>query len=77
MIIWTVFPEEMVLKNTLEEGVPQYEEIEYGGTKVMVEGISPSQYRIVRILSSNPQDYLRPELQPGAVFTYRPIFELQ
>lgn len=77
MIIWTVFPEEMVLKNTLEEEVPQYEEIEYGGTKVMVEKISPSQYRIVRILSSNPQDYLRPELQPGAVFAYRPVYEFQ
>lgn len=77
MIIWTVMPEEMVLENIQVQQSPHYEEIEYGGTKLMVERMSSSQCRIVRILSSNPQDYLRPEFQPGVVFTYRPVYEMQ
>lgn len=77
MIIWTVLPEEMVLENTLRPEIPQYEEIDYCGTKLMVEKTSTLQCRIVRILSSDPQDYLRPEIQPGVVLTYRPVYEFQ
>jgi hypothetical protein len=77
MIIWTVLPEEIVLNDTLAQELPKLEEVDYGGTKLIVETMSPSQCRIVRILSSDPQDYLRPELQPGVVLTYRPVYEFQ
>ncbi len=44
---------------------PVYEEIEYLGAKMIVEKTAPDHRQIVRIISSNPQDYLRSELQPG------------
>ncbi|VBB08027.1 Hypothetical protein LUCI_3292 [Lucifera butyrica] len=72
MILWTILPLEMVLDGI--DKSPAYEEIEYAGVKAVVEKISAAQYRIVRIVTSDPQNYLRPEFQPGALLTYRPAY---
>lgn len=49
----------------IEPFEPTYNEIEYLGAKMIVEKISADHCQIVRIISTNPQDYLRSELQPG------------
>ena len=36
-----------------------------GGVSLMVQGSENGQYKITRIISTNPNDYLRPEWQPG------------
>lgn len=69
-LLWTVLPPELVLDGW--ERSPVYEEVELAGTKVVVERVAPFESRIVRLLSTAPADYLRPELQPGASVTYRP-----
>jgi len=69
-VLWTVLPPELVLEGY--DNCPAYEEIDHAGVKLMVEMISPRQCRIVRLLSTNPQDYLQPCLQPGVILTYRP-----
>lgn len=46
-----------------------YEDIEFLGVKMSVEKISADEYRIVRILSTNPEDYLKNEIQPGQVIS--------
>ncbi|CQR71556.1 hypothetical protein SpAn4DRAFT_4061 [Sporomusa ovata] len=56
-----------------QEYQPNYEEIEYAGTKMLVEKTADNEYRIVRILSTDPRDYLRNDIQPGAVLSYEPI----
>ncbi|WP_094607547.1 hypothetical protein SPSIL_023740 [Sporomusa silvacetica DSM 10669] len=70
MVLWTVMPMEIILS---QEYQPNYEEIEYAGTKMMVEKTANNEYRVVRILSTDPQDYLRNDIQPGAVLSYEPI----
>ncbi|HWR43095.1 YlzJ-like family protein [Sporomusa sp.] len=65
MILWTVMPMEAVFPQAYN---PTYDEIEYAGTKMLVEKTSVDEYRVVRILSTNPQDYLRQDIQPGTVF---------
>ena len=50
-----------------------YEEIEYNGIKMMVEKIASDQYRIVRLITTNPEDYLSAQIQPGSILTYQPV----
>ena len=57
------------------EKMSSFEEIDYGGLKVMVERISPVECRIVRVLSTDPQDFLRSDIQPGQVLTYHPVYQ--
>jgi hypothetical protein len=68
MILWTVMPLELVFGE--QEASNAYEEIEYAGTKLMVERLSPTEGKIVRIISSNPADFLNPKYQPGTRLTY-------
>jgi hypothetical protein len=70
MIMWTVVPMDIVFYQS--EPPPAYEELIYAGTNMLVEKLSPTQCRIVRILTTNPADYLRPEIQPGTVLNYQP-----
>jgi hypothetical protein len=70
MLLWTVMPLDLVLNGV--ENVIAYEELDYAGVKVQVEKLSPLECRIVRILSTQPEDYLRPELQPGSTLIYKP-----
>ncbi len=70
-VLWTVLPVELVLDG-FEKGAV-YEEAEVAGARVLVERVAPQQSRIVRLLSTAPADYLRPELQPGVVLTYAPV----
>ncbi|MDR7865529.1 MAG: YlzJ-like family protein [Sporomusaceae bacterium] len=69
-VLWTVLPMELVLDGFEKGSV--YEEAEVAGAKVMVERVAPFASRIVRLLSTAPDDYLRPELQPGTMLTYKP-----
>ena len=68
MILWTVMPLELVFSE--QEFVSPYEEVDYDGTKLMVERLSPTEGQVVRILSSNPEDFLNPKYQPGTRLSY-------
>lgn len=70
-IIHTPLPIEMVLEGIEKEG-PQYQELEIGGTKLLVEPQGMDKCRVVRLLSTNPRDYLRKEFQPGAEISFVP-----
>jgi hypothetical protein len=71
MLLWTVMPIELVLDGA--EKLTAYEEIDYAGLRVLVEKLGPAECRIVRLVSTEPQDFLRPEVQPGNILTYRPV----
>lgn len=65
MIIYTPLSVEEVLKDY--DKIKDLKEINYQGKNLQVEMLENGQYRIARILSSNPQDFLNPELQPGTI----------
>lgn len=73
MTLWSILPAELVLNNMDE--IPAYEEIQYNNIKMLVEKISPTQCKINRLLSTDPQDYLQPQIQPGSILTYKPGLE--
>ena len=64
--LWTIVPVEQVLENR-EETSPRFREIEYDGITMMVEPMADGMGRVERLLSGNPADFLRPELQPGSL----------
>jgi len=73
MTLWSILPAELVLNDV--EKPPVYEEIQCNNIKMIVEKISPTQCKVSRLLTTDPQDYLHPQIQPGSILTYKPILE--
>ena len=74
MILWSIVPTETIFGDL--ETKPIYEEVEYIGMKCVVEKIDSAQCRIVKLLTTDPSDYLRVELQPGTILTYEPTCKI-
>jgi hypothetical protein len=73
-MFYTIVPLEYIFEEEESEEVEskkqKKEDIEIkreGGVSLMVEGSSSGQYKITRVISTNPNDYLKPEWQPGTV----------
>lgn len=48
-------------------------EVVINGVTMLVEPVNESEARIVRLISSNPQDFLNPSLQPGMTIAFGPV----
>jgi hypothetical protein len=66
-------PLELVLEGIEKDG-PQYQEIEVAGAKMLVEQTGIAQGRVVRLLSTDPGDYLLAQYQPGTEIRFVPRF---
>ncbi len=64
MILYTVMPIEEVMQR--EERRPAIE-VRLRGRTVIIEPVSPTQGRIIRLVSTDPQDFLDASLQPGSL----------
>jgi hypothetical protein len=76
MVLWTVVPEESIFsaENTAPELKNKLEEIEYDGCKILAQAKTADEYQIVRIISSNPDNYLNNKLEPGKIIRYKKIW---
>ncbi len=72
MIIWTPLPLELVLDG-LDAPPHKVAEIRHLGRILLVEPISATQARIVRVISSDPADYLDASIEPGRVIAMAPV----
>ncbi len=68
MVIYSIYPPEVVLE-TAEPFSRQFLTVELDGRTFVLEMVQ-GQARIVRLISANPSDYLRPEWQPGSSFKF-------
>lgn len=65
-LIYTPVPIEQIFPDNLEN--LQYQEIDIGlEKKIIVERISESQCKIVRLISTDCNDYLYSRYQPGTI----------
>ena len=72
MIIYSVMPMEMIMKN-VDTTEYNYQEAEIDGLKMLVEPVPHSgEVKIVRLMSPDPQDYLNPRYMPGQTIYFRP-----
>lgn len=66
MILYSIVPAEIVF-STLDSDNSILKEIDYLGEKVIVMPMENNQYKINRIISTSPQAFLNPKLQPGSI----------
>ncbi|MEW6105685.1 MAG: YlzJ-like family protein [Bacillota bacterium] len=64
MILYTVLPLELVLEGIDRERT--FTDVEINGITMTVEQVSANEAVIVRIISTDPQHFLDPALQPGS-----------
>lgn len=69
MILYSIMPVDIVFRNFDYGDEVKYFETEYMGEKVQVADIGNNKYRINKIISTSPQAYLNPGLQPGNIIS--------
>lgn len=67
MILYTPMQLELVLEGLDTTRYPEYRDIEYQGVAMVVEPAGHGRQKVVKLLSTNPFDYLKPELAPGSI----------
>ena len=65
MVLYTPLPLEEIFNNPSEKKQAGYMQIPFARGTIEVELTSASTAKIVRLLSSDINDYLHPALQPG------------
>ncbi len=65
--MWTIVPDEVLWEGFDEDNREYIELTNANGVLMQIEPIGLNQGRVVRVISSEPNDYWRPECQPGAL----------
>ncbi len=63
MILYTTVPLEAVFAGDDRSG--NMVELDLGSRRLLVEALPTGQARVIKLLSTDPADFLRPEWQPG------------
>lgn len=71
MIIYSPVPIEFIFEG-YDQMKLNYREIQIENTTMVVDQISSSEGKIIRLISPNPQDYLNPKYQPGTMIQFNP-----
>ncbi|MEJ6951654.1 YlzJ-like family protein [Natronospora cellulosivora (SeqCode)] len=67
MINYSIYPPEAVFEDYDDYEI-EYEEITLNdGVVLQMERINNQELKVSRIISSNPQNYLRTDIQPGTI----------
>ncbi|MZP31145.1 hypothetical protein GTO91_15670 [Heliobacterium undosum] len=64
MILYTPVPMETIFQGTTPD-VPTMSIVSFKGRTVMAYNRGDGRYELTRLLTTEPKDYLDPELQPG------------
>jgi hypothetical protein len=68
-MLYTIVPPEAIWQNSDKIVAPQ--ELNYQGQKVLAEPLSePGEFKLVRLLSSDPALFLNSAFQPGTIIRY-------
>lgn len=73
MIVYSIVPEDIVFDG-IEDFSPDYMDLELNGISMQIEPMNAKQARIVRLYSTDAQDYLNPQFAPGSVINFNPVF---
>ena len=70
MILYTPMQLELVVEGLEEMKEPAARLVEIGGVPLIIEDTGSGEGKVVRLLSTDPQDYLRTDLYPGTVIKF-------
>lgn len=68
MILYTMMPQELIFQTESTE-FSRHLEINYNGIPLMVERTDDQGYKVIRVLSSNPDHYLDSRFMPGSIIS--------
>ncbi|WP_458413845.1 YlzJ-like family protein [Schinkia sp. CFF1] len=71
MIMYTTMPLELIFQEN-NDAFTKQSIIELDGLSLVVEAISDKECRIVRIMSTNPYDFLNEAYAPGSIIMLKP-----
>lgn len=74
MIHYTPLPLESVFEGW-DQPRSAAKEVVIKGVTMLVEPVNESEARIVRVISSNPHDFLNPAIAPGKTISFFPSTE--
>lgn len=70
MILYTIYDPNVIFKPqsfSEKQANASYLELNFDGITVQVSQTNNKDYRVERIISTNPSDYLNPRFQPGSI----------
>jgi hypothetical protein len=74
MCLYTIVPLEVIFEEAIEPEFKNWQkseahafEINYSGRNFMVQSLPSGRFKIDRLISTDPQDYLNPDWQPGSI----------
>jgi hypothetical protein len=70
MILYTIYDPNVIFKNSGsgdQQVNSSYSEMSVSGIMMQVSQTNNKDFRVERILSTNPADYLNPRFQPGSI----------
>lgn len=70
MILYTTMPTEMIFPN--EADYTKQTVIEMNGISMVVEKTENQEYRVIRLLSTDPNQYLNGSFTPGQTIPLKP-----
>ena len=70
-MLWTVIPEDIVMANS--DKINALQEVTYKNRKVLGYPTGQGKLCVVRIISSNPRDFMDQRFQPGSIIDVGPI----
>lgn len=70
MIFHSIIPLDEVFKGS-DQQESEYVDVDVGSVKMQIRPTGIGQGRLVRLLSTDPLDYLRPEYQPGSLVYWK------
>lgn len=65
-MLWSPMPTEVIMDGFDAPPRP-VTELRHDGRLLMVEPVSANKVRLVRLISTDPNDFLNPALQPGRI----------
>ncbi len=68
MVMWTIVPDMFLFSKDDPKFLEnQYNEIEFSNKILVTRKLNEKQYEIVRIITTDPRDYLNEKIQPGSI----------
>jgi ribosomal protein S12 len=70
-MLYTIIPVESIFESETDIQEDVHDEVEIGesGASLMVQSLPGGKYKVIRIISTDPQDYLKPQWQPGTIIS--------
>lgn len=66
--MWTIVPDMFLFSKDDPKFLEnQYNEIEFSNKILVTRKLNEKQYEIVRIITTDPRDYLNEKIQPGSI----------